>query len=174
MNNFIKRIFLLTLMSGCSCFAFGQGFQPGDGFKQINFGVGVSTWGVPIYVGMDFGVSNYITIGPRLSYRSHSEGFGGNDFDYTIFNLGFRGDYHYGSHIFDLPSQLDLYGGATLGYSVWSADFDNVTGYNSEDSRVYLALQAGARWYFNDRWAVNAELSGGSLSGLDIGLSYKL
>ena len=153
--------------------SFGQGFEPTKGFKQVNFGVGVSSWGIPVYAGVDFGIRDRITVGPRVSYRSYDESFGGSDFDYSIFNIDLRGNYHYGSHIMDLPPELDLYGGLTIGYSIWNSDFDNFFGYEEEESRVYMALQAGARWYFNDSWGVNAEVSGGSLAGLDVGLSYR-
>lgn len=176
MNNALKKVFLIVLVSGISFMTKAQGFEPEPGFKQVNFGVGVSTWGVPVYAGMDFGVGNRITIGPRISYRRYGDNyrFGGTrySYHYTIVNLSFRGDYHYGSHIDGLPEQLDLYGGLSLGYSIWGNDFDGDDS-GLEDSRVYLALQAGARWYFNKNWAGNLELSGGSMTGLEIGLSYR-
>src|SRR5690606_32543211 len=161
MNNLIKRAFLLVLISGFSYVTQAQGFEPGDGFKQVNFGVGVSTWGVPIYAGMDFGVSDKITIGPRVSYRRY--GFRGynNNYHYSILNLSFRGDYHFSGHLVDLPEELDLYGGLSLGYSIWGDDYDGPGDFNTESSRVYLAVQGGARWYFNRSWAVNVEASGG-------------
>ncbi|ELR73253.1 hypothetical protein C900_04764 [Fulvivirga imtechensis AK7] len=177
MNRVLRKLFLLVVVSGVSYVTNAQGFEPTQGFKQINFGVGVSNWGVPVYAGMDFGIADKITIGPRISYRSYSKRYsfftGGYDIDYTIFNLSFRGDYHYGAHISGLPDQLDLYGGLSLGYSVWSHDYDGPGDPSFEDSDVYIALQAGARWYFNQNWGANAELTGGTLSGLEIGLSYR-
>lgn len=177
MNNLLKKAFLLVLISGFGYFTQAQGFEPGNGFKQVNFGVGVSTWGVPVYAGMDFGVSDKITIGPRVSYRRYGENynFGGTrySYHYSIFNLSFRGDYHFSGHLVDIPEELDLYGGLSLGYSIWGNNFDGQGDFNGESSQVYLAIQAGARWYFHNNWGVNVEASGGSLSGLDIGLSYR-
>lgn len=173
MNNLLKKAFLLVLISGFSYVTQAQGFQPGEGFKQVNFGVGVSTWGVPIYAGMDFGVSDKITIGPRISYRSYGEDFGPYDFNYSIFNLSFRGDYHFSGHLVDIPEELDLYGGLSLGYSIWSDNYDGPGDHDLESSRVYLALQAGVRYYFSPNWAANLEVSGGSISGLEIGVSYR-
>ena len=177
MNNVLRKCLLLVLLSGVSYVTNAQGFEPTQGFKQINFGVGVSNWGVPIYAGMDFGIADRITIGPRISYRHYSKNYNFGtfryDIDYSIINLSFRGDYHYGSHISGLPDQLDLYGGLSLGYSVWSDDYDGNDDLGLEDSDVYLALQAGGRWYFNQNWGANAELTGGTLSGLEIGLSYR-
>lgn len=176
MNNLLKKaFFLIALISGISLSTRAQGFEIEPGFKQVNFGFGVSTWGVPIYGGMDFGVSDKITIGPRISYRRYGDNFHAlgtrYSYHYNIFNLSFRGDYHFGSHISGLPEQLDLYGGLSLGYSIFTNDYDGPDD-GLEDSRAYVALQAGGRWYFTENWAANAELSGGSLSGLEIGLSY--
>ena len=167
--NQLKKFLLIALISGISFFSNAQGFELDPGFKQVNFGLGVSTWGIPIYAGMDFGITDKISIGPRISYRSYNYGsYLLDDYNTSIFNLGFRGDYHYGSHIRPLPDQLDLYGGLTLGYSIWS----NTYSFHSNYDGLYVNIQAGGRWYFNESWAANAELSSGSFSGLEIGLSY--
>ena len=39
------------------------------GGLQLNAGVGVSGWGIPVYVGLDYGVTDEITVGGELSYR---------------------------------------------------------------------------------------------------------
>lgn len=174
MNKLFKKVFLMAaLVAGVSFMSKAQGFEPGAGFTQANFGIGASNWGVPIYAGMDFGVSDKITIGPRVSYRRYGYGWSGYNFHYTIFNIAFRGDYHYGAHIPALPDQLDLYGGLSLGYSIWGNNYDGTTYSGLKDSGVFIAVQAGARWYFTENWGANAELSTGSFSGLEIGLSYR-
>lgn len=173
MNNLLKKVFCVAmLVFGISFLSNAQGFEPGQGFKQVDFGIGVSGWGIPIYAGADFAVNDNITIGPRVSYRRYNYGGLASSFHYTIFNISFRGDYHFASLIEDLPQELDLYGGLSLGYSVWGNDYKGPYADNLKDSRMFLAVQVGARWYFSENWAVNAEASGGSLSGLDIGLSY--
>ena len=170
MNNALKKVFLIVLVSGISFMTKAQGFGPEPGFKQVNFGVGVSTWGVPIYAGMDFGVSDKITIGPRISYRRYDYGrWTSNRYHSSIFNISFRGDYHYSAHIDALPDQLDLYGGLSLGYSAWSDKYE----YFSNHDGIFLNVQAGARWYFHQNWGFNAEVSTGSFSGLEIGMSYR-
>ena len=50
---------------------------------QINAGVGISSWGIPVVVGVDYGVARDFTIGAEASYRSKNfginlEGGGGN------------------------------------------------------------------------------------------------
>lgn len=180
----MKKVLKSTALIALIFFGFNlqdskaQGFEPGYGFKQVDFGVGFSNWGVPVYGGLDFGVSDKITIGPRISYRRHGNDYrylGTNyGYHYNIFNLGFRGDYHYGGHISGLPNELDLYGGLTVGATIWSDDYDGNNGDpDFEDSGALVKVQAGARWYFHDRWSANAEVySGNRFSGLDFGLSY--
>ncbi|MBL6445922.1 hypothetical protein JMN32_06360 [Fulvivirga sp. 29W222] len=176
MDSILKKCLLLALLSGVSFLAKAQGFGPNPGMKQLNFGLGASVYGVPVYVGMDFGVSDKITIGPRISYRGYSERYGiYGKIRYSVTNISFRGDYHFGGHISGLPSELDLYGGLSAGYTIWS---DNYSGpyadlIDIESSRAFLAAQAGARWYFHPNWAANAEFSGSYLAGLEVGLSYK-
>ncbi|MBL3654598.1 hypothetical protein [Fulvivirga sediminis] len=177
----MKKVLRSTILIALVFFGFNlktnaQGFEPGQGFRQVNFGLGFSDWGVPVYAGMDFGVSDKVTIGPRVSYRRRGEDFwvGGRryDYHYNIFNIGFRGDYHYGGHISGLPQELDLYGGLTLGATIWGDNYDG-PGNDLEDSGALVKVQAGGRWYFSKQWAANAELySGNRFSGLDFGLSY--
>ncbi len=146
-----------------------QGFDPQPGFTQLDFGTGTSNYGIPIYVGMDFGVGNKITIGPRLSFSHHNSGGG---YNYNIFNILFRADYHWGAHISGLPSELDLYGGLSAGYSVWNEDFDG-SNPNNHSNRGIVYAQVGARWYFSETWGVNAEISGGATSGFEVGMSVR-
>ena len=61
--------------------AFVAGFQMmyaqspiGKGGKNINFGTGFSTYGLPVYLGMDWGVHKDITVGFNASYRFNGDG----------------------------------------------------------------------------------------------------
>jgi hypothetical protein len=161
----LHSILILTAILLCSIHenSFSQGFYPGKGSVQLDFGTGAYSWGVPIYVGLDFGVSDVITIGPRASFSSY---YGYNN---SVINLLFRGDYHYSYHIDALPDELDLYGGISAGYSIWNASSGDL--YRRSTGVVHI--QAGARWYFSDKWAANAEVLAGNLSGLSVGMTYR-
>ncbi len=37
---------------------------------QLNLGVGLSGWGIPVYLGLDFGVSRDVTLGGEISFRA--------------------------------------------------------------------------------------------------------
>ena len=163
-------IFTAVILCSVNENSFSQGFYPGKGMMQLDAGLGVSVWGVPVYVGMDFGVADQITIGPRVSYRSYNYG-GFFDYGSNIINVTFRGDYHYSYHIDALPKELDLYGGLSAGYSIWSNKNDVID--PDGNSRAIVYVQAGARWYFSKAFAVNVEALGGNLSGLEVGISYR-
>jgi len=141
---------------------------PGE--KQLNAGVGLSSWGVPIYVGVDLGVAQDFSIGGNFSYRSYSEGFAGNNYDWSLIVLGLNGNYHF-DNMLDLTSDWNVYGGLTLGYYIWS---DPGTGYGgNRASGLGLDAQLGARYFFSKSFAVNLEVGGGTAAGGKFGITKK-
>lgn len=147
--------------------AFAQGTLDRGG-KQLNAGIGFSNFGTPIYFGLDYGVSESITIGPRVSYRNFNQSILGSNFSQSLFVISFNGNYHF-NKLVDLPSEWDLYAGLTLGYYLWSSsDFDG------QASGIGLDGQLGARYFFNDRFGVNLEFGGGTGTGGLFGITYKL
>lgn len=161
-------LFLLSLL----LIGFGANAQSpvGASGKQINFGTGLSNYGIPLYFGMDFGVHPDITAGFVLSARSY------NQVDYgskSLLVIGVYGvgNYHF-NRLLELNPEWDLYAGLSLGFVHWNYD----KGYpHSKNSPLGIDLQIGGRYYWNDRWGVNAEIGGGNvLSGMRLGLSYKL
>jgi outer membrane immunogenic protein len=193
MNNF-KKLSLATLMilafSAVSINVNAQnsyGFAPGDGFKQLNFGVDVDGYGIPVYIGMDFGIADMITLGARASFQTKSSKHGTNNeltSRSTIILPSFRGDYHFSGHIEGLPEELDFYGGLSLGLVVWNNDveyyeYNPTTGdrilkeRNDSSSDLELWMQLGARYYFSEKWAANVEFGSFGNNG-SIGFSYRL
>ncbi len=71
MINVMRKIYLIILMISLSVSLLAQvGAAPlSKGEKQINFGIGAGSYGLPVYVGMDFAVHDDVTIGPVLSVR---------------------------------------------------------------------------------------------------------
>ncbi len=155
--------------------AFAQG-NLGKGGKQLNAGVGFSSFGVPVYVGADFGVHESISIGPRFSYRNYGNRVGGLRYNQSLTVLSFNGNYHFNT-LLNLPPEWNLYAGLTLGYYFWS-DIRWNDGRNDlfdgEGSGVGLDLQVGGRYFFDEKWGVNLEFGGGTISGGSFGITYKL
>jgi len=168
----ITSICCAVFLSACTSL-FAQA-PLGEGNKQLNAGFGFSSWGVPIYAGLDFGIHPDVTIGPQVSFRSYSENynFNGSRFNYShsIFVFGFNGNYHFNS-LLNISSQFDFYAGATVGYYIWSSPSDYI---GNRSSGIGLDAQVGGRYFFSDQWALNIEFGGGTASGGKIGITYEL
>jgi outer membrane immunogenic protein len=169
----LNFIIALTLLSASA--ALGQGTL-GKGGKQLNAGIGFSSWGTPVYVGVDFGVHEAITIGPKISYRNRSESYLGYEYSQSLTVISFNGNYHF-NKLLNIPGPWDVYAGLTIGYYMWSDVKWNNSSFNSsyggEGSGVGLDAQIGGRYFFSDKFGVNLELGGGTGSGGNFGITYK-
>lgn len=190
MKKFTKSLWAV-LLAGTFCAvsptAFGQdkGFAPGKGLRQINFGFELDGYGLPVYAGMDFGVGEMITIGPRLVYETKADTYTLNGNKYStrnsVFIPSFRGDYHFSGHIEGLPKELDFYGGLSLGVVTYrgTSKYTNRNGdVFTQDTNTYqdarLWIQLGTRYYFSQNWGVQLEFATLSNNGNgSIGLTYK-
>lgn len=163
-----KIIFLLLVIF--SSVLFGQ-YKLGKEQMQLNAGIGFSSWGLPIYGGLDYGIHKDVSIGGEVSFRSYSEGWSGNDYSHTIIGISANANYHF-THLLKIPREWDVYAGLNLGFYSWSSP----SGYGgSGSSGVGLGAQVGARYYFNNNWGINLEFGGGnSFSGGKIGITYIL
>jgi hypothetical protein len=150
----MKRINLLiglVLITGAIMAQSGSApLSKGD--KQLNFGLGYSSRGLPTYIGMDFAFHNDWTAGPVVKLVF--------DDDFGFGALG-RIDYHW-NRLIGIPSNWDFYLGASVGVI-------------SQDKFILdLGLQLGGRWYWSDKWGVNLEFGGGTGFGSSAGVSMKL
>ena len=82
------------------------------GDVQINGGIGYSGPGFMVYGSADFGVADKITIGGELFYRGRNYG----NVKYNSIGFLANGNYHFAKHIKGIPSNVDFYGGLSLGY----------------------------------------------------------
>ena len=160
----MKKLVFASILSLISFAGFSQ--MTFDGAKQFNVGVGLSSWGLPLYAGVDFGVHPDVTVGLEGSYR-----FGIDD--YSVFGLGANANYHFNS-LLTIPNPWDVYAGVSLGYSF--VDYKGQAGIQGiKTSGVGLVAQIGARYFFTDKMGVNLELGGGNVaSGGKLGLTFKL
>ena len=156
----------IALLLAVFAFSFANAQAPlEEGGIQLNAGFGASSWGTPVYVGLDFGVAPNITVGGELSFQSYNDG----GYKNNIFGIQANGNYHF-NEVLDIPSEWDFYAGANLNYYNWSTP----AGYLGDADNFGLGLQVGGRYFFTDNFGLNLQLGGGNVtSGGKIGITYK-
>ena len=167
----MKKILILTTLCLATVVAFAQNpIKKGD--KLLNAGFGLGSFGTPIYVGLEFGVHEDISVAGEVSYQSKSYGWGKT----SAFGVGAKGNYHF-NRILEIDKKWDLYAGAGLNYYNFNHKSDN-SGYiydGSYSSGIGVDVQVGGRYFFTEKLGVNLEFGGGSnLSGGKLGISLKL
>jgi outer membrane immunogenic protein len=138
-----------------------------QGEKQINAGVGLSTYGFPVYAGLEIGLDNNISVGGELSYRRYTRL---SSWSPSIITVAGLANYHF-HELVDIPSEWDLYAGLTAGYSIWSYSGTSSL-VRAGRSRIFLAGQVGGRYYLSNNFAINVELGGGTYSGGKVGVTF--
>ena len=167
----MKKSYLLIILCFLIKTSFSQGTMP-IGQTQFNVGVGLSNYGTPVYLGIDYGALRNLSIGGELSFRSYDERWGQNYHRRSITSLAVNVNYHFNS-ILLLPSKFDFYAGLNLGFYNWSTPEDGYNG--SHSSGLGLGAQVGGRYYFTRKFGFNLEFGGGNaFSGGKVGLTFKL
>ncbi len=165
----MKKILLISSLF-ISLTSFSQSML-GKGGSQLNAGVGLSSWGLPVYIGFDYGVHKDVSLGMELSYRSYNERYNNYHYKNTIWGISGNANYHFNS-IFKIPKNWDIYAGLNIGFYIWDTD-DNYLGNHS--SGLGIGGQVGIRYYFSDRFGLNLEGGGGNaFSGGKFGVTIVL
>ena len=126
-----------------------------DGAKlptRVNVGTGL--WGVspiimPVHAGMEFGLTEEISVGFDAEWRLYNDGFYHN-----VFTVQFRADYYLNTLI-GHNGTWDLYAGLQFGPGYLTAA-DNYPK-SAEGFNFLLDCSVGGRWYFIDNMALNVE-----------------
>jgi outer membrane immunogenic protein len=165
----MKKLNIILLLSVITVLAVNAQSPLGKGNQQLNAGVGFSGWGIPLYIGVDFGVHQDITLGLEGSFRSYNQNFTGTDYNSSIIGLSGNGNYHFNT-ILDIPSNWDFYAGLNIGYFFWSSP----SGYpGNGSSGLGLGAQIGGRYFFSKNFGLNLEFGGGNaFSGGKFGITY--
>lgn len=162
-----KLLLLTSLFSG---YAFCQ-YPLGQGQIQLNAGLGISGWGRPVYVGLDYGIHKDMSLGAEFSFRKFRDKWSGFYFDHRVIGIAANWNYHFNSVLGMAEEPWDIYAGINAGYYIWSSDNGY---YGNYANGVGFGAQLGARYYFNDKIAINLEGGGGNaFSGGKLGLTVK-
>ena len=163
-----KQLLILLLLSSSLIYAQAP-VKKGE--SQLNAGVGLSSWGIPVYIGFDYGVHPDITVGGELSYRAYQDKYANINYDHSVIGISGNGNYHF-NRILEIPKNWDFYAGLNLGFYIWNSPDDY---HGSHSSGLGLGAQVGGRYYFNDKIGLNLEFGGGNaFSGGKLGLTFKL
>jgi len=169
-----KKALLVFALLFISSLVFSQNPLP-KGNTQLNVGVRLSRWGIPVYLGVDHGIHQDVTIGAELSYREYKEKWNNKNFYYDCNHriTGFSGNanYHFNS-LLNIQPKWDFYAGLNLGFYVWSSPSLYEGGHSSG---LDLAGQIGGRYYFTDKVGLNLEFNGeNAFTGGKIGATIRL
>jgi hypothetical protein len=161
----MRKIVLIGLVLMFSTILFAQNPLLKGG-KQLNAGLGFSNHGLPIYVGMDFGVHPDVSIGGEIIFRTYNDG------NYRNSGIGFQfnSNYHFNT-IMNIPSDWDFYAGLNIGFTFWNYDDDYI---GDDYTGLGLGAQIGGRYFINQKFGLNLELNGGNASsGGKFGITYQ-
>jgi len=167
----MKKILSLACIALGVMFNYARGQTPLDfGTVQANGGIGFAAWGIPLYGGVEVGMSRSIAVGARASYqRAQSTTRGGTVYDHGILVVGVNSNYYFDQFL-SLPPRFDVYAGLSIAYYFWH-DAIFVPGGRSG---LGIDLQAGGRYFLNSHLALNSEINGGSGGQLLVGVTWRL
>lgn len=179
----MKRTIFILLAIAIASAVHAQPFQNGTTAANVGIGIGTGLGGLgtarpAISVSLDHGLwkvggPGVISLGGYVGNTGYKYTSAGYTSKWNYIIIGARGAYHYNGFE-DLPN-LDLYGGAMLGYNIvkYSHDGDDAGLYNNNyGSGIGLSGFLGSRWLFNERIGAFAELGYG-VSVLNVGATFK-
>ena len=169
-------LFILALVA----FQFSNA-QVEEGDIMISLGVGLSPSFYsgsgyesslpPLELTGEYRLNENIGVGAFLGYASAEYRQAGFGFDYNYILGGVLGNYHFVN-----KENLDVYAGAKLGYVSISSEAVGTAGLftaSSEASGLLYGGQVGARYWFSDKFGVNAEVGYG-VALVKAGLTLKI
>jgi hypothetical protein len=196
MNKFCgidRKLILTFLILSVSTIAYSQAFKLGTNVFSAGLGIGgsfgnynYSSQSPAIGVAYEFGLRD--DVGPGIiglgGYAGHkSFAFAGRDsYNGLLYNenrsyslLGMRAAYHYDFHGIN---ELDVYGGAFVGFSILNFKSHYPNGNQGPFTNSFVkinlipALYVGGRYYFTETLGAFAELGYG-ISYLTVGGQYR-
>ena len=165
----MKKLSIILFLSFIAVFTASSQARLERGMQQLNAGVGFSGWGIPLYVGVDFGIPHDMTLGLEGSYRYYNQYYTGTRYNSSIFGFSGNGNYHF-NRVFNMPSRWDFYAGINVGFYFWATPSDYP---GTSHTGLGLGGQVGGRYFFNDNFGLNLEFGGGNaFSGGKFGITY--
>ena len=178
----MKKAIMICLAVTMATIVQAQPFQQGTTTANVGIGLGTALGGLgkarpAISVSVDHGFwevggPGVISLGGYVGNTGYKYTALGYTAKWNYIVAGVRGAYHYNGFT-DIPN-LDVYGGAMLGYNIvnYSSEGGGEDLSNSYGSGIGLSGFLGGRWFFGENLGAYAELGYG-VSVLAVGLTYK-
>ena len=144
---------------------------------QFNAGFGISDQGIPVYAGMDYGLTELISFGGGVQYSAFSESWMGDEWNHSSFLVAINLNYHF-DELLNIPSVYNVYAGISLGFEMISSQAEReevVVDYAGDySSSLYYSANLGGRYFFSNHFAANLQIGFGSIIIGRIGISWLL
>jgi outer membrane immunogenic protein len=152
----MKKMILMSLMVFESILVLNaQTTLKNDRF-HLNAGMGavIVNYGRPsVFVGFDYMLTPALSLGAEYTFLSYYSHMRETQYGYML-NM----NYHF-NKLLKLHPRWDIYAGPILEYEQRFNDWDNS---NLTHNRWVLGLQVGAKYYINDRVALNLKTGAGN------------
>ena len=155
----MRKIFLLVTILSLTSLIFAVPVAKSQ--KQLDIGAGLYNPHLPLYLGLDYGLSENSTVGGGISTSFHDNG--------SWLDVYTNWNYHF-VNLLSMPHNTDLYAGLSLCFDAW---FGHEGHEEDHKSVLILTGQIGGRYYFNNNWGIHLEIGGCPTSNAKIGISYK-
>lgn len=142
----MKKLF--TLMAVLGILALSTNQLSAQAAKYLNIG----GLGTGLYASIEFPVGSLITVAPQFS----------TDYSFDKFVISAKGNFYF-DDIFGVGSEWDVYAGANVGWRL-----------ESNNDGAAWGIQIGGRWFWSDKWGINAEFGGGSGVLGGVGVTMKM
>ena len=139
---------LLTIIALAGVMSFGSSTVFGQAAKYLNVG----GLGTGLYASIEFPITSTISIAPQFS----------TDYEFNKFIIAGKGNFYF-DDIFGVGSEWDVYAGVNAG---WRLETGN-------DGFAW-GVHIGGRWFWSDKWGINAEFGGGSGVLGGVGVTMKM
>jgi hypothetical protein len=155
---------------------FGQGYEVGPVYAGPRIFTGNLNGATAIGVQAEKGITKpgaygtgSISAGAGIDHYSWNAAYPGGKYEYSVTPIQLFSNYH-----FKIASQpkLDPYAGLALVYSIVSASYTGIASASASANNTDFAGQFGARWFFNDKLAAQAQ-AGFGYGTLSLGATWR-
>lgn len=133
----------------------------------------------PINAYYEFGVHEYVTLGPFAGMGRWDYRYINSDYTWTFYHLGARGSFHLTTIINDVldadidEDKIDWYISVLSGLEIRNFNSQTFPDLYDNRVRIFLGPITGVRYYLGNNFAIYAEGGRGALGVLSFGVSLR-